>query len=496
MLVNTGIHWDKKVDIVIVGFGGAGGVSAITAHDLNSEVLIVEKQSEKDHHTNTSMSGGGFIAVNDISKAITYMKGLYKISDELTWTSENILAIWAEYCFQNTKWLASLGLKTNLNTVGGEHRILDGFDAIEIFNPPDHGKDLHRILLKNVKSRGIEVFYQCPAEKLIVNNSGRVIGIRVNKNGECYYIKASKAVILTSGGFEFDEELKLNNLRIYPTYFTGSPSNTGDGIRMAQDVGASLWHMNCCSARLVAKFPEFLNGFNMDYGGSGDFRGKYSKEGWPNPFIIVNRNGKRFTNDGELKGHSLYYELAAYDTQRLEFPCAPCYFVFDVNRLNSVPLRLRREATGLRPYIWSDNNQVELKKGWIIQGDTISDLAANAGMDPDTLEKTITKYNSYCAQGQDPEFHRPVRHLKPVKDGPFFAVRLWPGGPNTQGGPRRNFKSQVMNGDNTPIPGLYSAGELGSIYGMIYPAAGGNIAECIAFGRIAGENAASETPVV
>jgi len=74
-------------------------------------------------------------------------------------------------------------------------------------------------------------------------------------------------------------------------------------------------------------------------------------------------------------------------------------------------------------------------------------------------------------------------------------VALWPGGPNTQGGPRRNSKAQVLRADGFPIPRLYSAGELGSIYGMLYPGSGGNLAECIAFGRIAGENASEFHPL-
>ena len=75
---------------------------------------------------------------------------------------------------------------------------------------------------------------------------------------------------------------------------------------------------------------------------------------------------------------------------------------------------------------------------------------------------------------------------------PAVAVELWPGGANTQGGPRRNARSQIMNVDGEAIPGLYGAGEMGSIYGMLYPGGGGNLAECIAMGRVAGENVAHE----
>ncbi len=81
--------------------------------------------------------------------------------------------------------------------------------------------------------------------------------------------------------------------------------------------------------------------------------------------------------------------------------------------------------------------------------------------------------------------------MTPSAGTPYYAVEVWPGGPNTQGGPRRNYKSQIMNVEGEPIPGLYGAGELGSVFGMLYTG-GGNIAECISFGRIAGEDAAEE----
>ena len=150
-------------------------------------------------------------------------------------------------------------------------------------------------------------------------------------------------------------------------------------------------------------------------------------------------------------------------------------------------------------YIWSADNQREIDRGWILKAGTVKELAAKILEDPDNnkvlqpsaLEATIRQYNEYCRQGEDLEFHRPKQYLEPLQDPPYYAIKLWPGGPNTQGGPRRNVSGQVMHVGGTPIPRLYSAGELGSVWGMLYNV-GGNIGECIAFGRIAGANAASE----
>jgi len=146
-----------------------------------------------------------------------------------------------------------------------------------------------------------------------------------------------------------------------------------------------------------------------------------------------------------------------------------------------------------RLYEWSKDNQEEIKKGWIVQGKDPEELAVKLKMNPVTLMKTIENYNQYCEQKEDTEFGRPPRHLIPLRKPPFFATKIWPGSANTQGGPRRNEKSQILNADGEPIPRLYGAGEFGSVYGMLYPSGGGNIAECVAFGRIAAENAVKET---
>ena len=150
-------------------------------------------------------------------------------------------------------------------------------------------------------------------------------------------------------------------------------------------------------------------------------------------------------------------------------------------------------------YIWSEDNQQEIDRGWIMKASTVEELAGkiladpdNSGlMSPSVLRETVKQYNGYCRKGEDLDFHKPQEWLQPLEDPPYYAVKLWPGGPNTQGGPKRSARGQVLRVDNTPLPRLYSAGELGSVWGMLYQG-GGNIAECIAFGRIAGANAAAE----
>ena len=134
----------------------------------------------------------------------------------------------------------------------------------------------------------------------------------------------------------------------------------------------------------------------------------------------------------------------------------------------------------------------ELQKGWIVRGETVAELASSISVPPAILENTVQLWNRYCEAGNDSDFGRNPLELVPLDRPPFYAIKLFPGGSNTLGGPRRSSKAQVVNPFSEPIPGLYAAGECGSIFGMLYPAGGGNLAECIAFGRIAAENAVRE----
>src|SRR5262249_15189816 len=133
-----------------------------------------------------------------------------------------------------------------------------------------------------------------------------------------------------------------------------------------------------------------------------------------------------------------------------------------------------------------------LAKGWIKTADGLADLAAVVGLDANRLVDTVNRWNRHVENKHDLEFGRTLM-MAPLVEPPFYAVELSPSMLNTQGGPRRNEKAQIIRPNGTPIPRLYSAGELGSIYSYLYQGTG-NIGECLAFGRVAGRNAAAEAP--
>ena len=482
--------------MVVVGYGMAGAVAAITAHDLGAEVLIVDKQPEENFCTTSSLSGGVFITSSDVKKTLNYMEGLNRISGDIYWTEPEINQVWAEYIADNKRWMEKLGGNVQPMATGAEHPEIPDWESIQIWRYSGSGLAMMKFLYSQVTQRRIEVRHNTPAKKLLTNLNGEVVGVRVEtEGGEQMDIGASRAVVLTCGGFEFNEWMKLNYLKVYPAYFRGSPANTGDGIRMALEVGADLWHMNCCSGRLVAKFPELPWSFGPDFGGKGWVHRLVKAETSKAPagYILVDRGGKRFTNE-DFKLHSVYYELGLFYSRGLKYPRIPSYWIFDQKRMESGPLvQVNSGAAGPHQlYKWSQDNSIELGKGWIVSARTLSELARKLEMEPSTLEKTVATYNRYCDQGQDPDFKRSPSGLVSLESPPFYAVKLWPGGSNTQGGPRRNSRSQILNVDGDPIPRLYGGGELGSIYGLLYPSGGGNLAECIAFGRIAAENAVKE----
>jgi hypothetical protein len=234
---------------------------------------------------------------------------------------------------------------------------------------------------------------------------------------------------------------------------------------------------------MALKVPEFRTTFSM--------RALHFSKDMPGGMIVVGPDARRFTDEkhktshGKVKIHGRWTPLS--------LPC-PMFMVCDHTLFSSGPLYDKEPSHGwtqiIERYDWSADNRVELAKGWIKKADTIADLARILGLAPCPLADTLNRWNRHCAAASDPDFGR-TKMLTPIETAPFYAVELAPSMLNTQGGPRRNEKGQIVRPDGTPIPRLYSAGELGSIYSYLYQGTG-NIGECLAFGRIAARHAVAE----
>ncbi len=493
-------HWDQIADVVVVGNGGAGGVAAIGAHDLGAEVLVIERQQESTHCSSTKMSGGTLLLPRDERVAINHLRALFRVPAEVSWVDDDIINAYVKSCQNVKSWVEQHGGSLRELPYVGDHTEIPGYESLQRYRFNGMGFGIQRFIKTNETAEKIDIMYGTRAKRLVTDYHGRVIGLEAETdNGtvaKTIRIGASKGVVLACGGFEYNDVMKLTYLPVHPTYFTGHNSATGDGIKMAMGVGSDLWHMNCLSARLVLKMPDFPIAFSVDLdttrlrGVPGiDETGPNKRTG----YIIVDRLGNRFTNE-DFKIHSVYYELTSFDTHRMVYPRVPCYWIFDRQRMEfDTLISLRGGAAGpSHLYEWNRDNSKGLEKGEIISGNSFRELARKLDMPPDNLENNANTYNRYCTEGKDPDFGRSRENLIPLDAPPYYAMRLWPGGPNTQGGPRRNARCQIMNVDGDPIPGLYGAGEMGSIFGMFYPGGGSNLAECFAMGQLAGANVTDE----
>jgi len=467
--------WDDETEVLVIGFGGAGAVAALTAQDSGAKVLVVEKMERGGGNTNVSL--GGFLCPKDVGGALQYLESL--CSRGFRTVDSEMIRVYAEECYRNKEWVEGLGAKTHVYGGAGfpqlpgaesiEKRMVTGKNTVE-------ENSFWSFLRSRVESREIPVWNSSPAKELIPDGNGAVIiGAVIQKEGNLRKVKARRAVILTCGGFEYDDGLKADYLKGYPYYSLAPPGNTGDGVRMAQRVGADLWHMPGVSCPLGFKAPEFEAAFYI--------------RPPSNRFIFVDQQGKRFCSEVEI--HAYNHLVDWFDTHTLTFPRIPCFLIFDEQARTAGPMGLTSMGYNRGRYSWSKDNAVEITRGWITPDDTPGGLARKIGLDAGFLQKTITEYKRQCESGEDILYHRPKDKLSPLGPGPYYAMKLWPCLLNTQGGPRRNVKAQVLYPDGRPIPRLYSAGELGSLFGLLYQGAG-NLGECLAFGRIAGREAAKE----
>lgn len=490
--------WDKETDVLVIGFGGAGASAAISAKDAGSDVLIVEKMPAAGG--NTAVSAGGFMIPDDLNEAYKYLKASYSYSHAEM--DDELLKTFVQGTGELRDWLSSLGDNVGMFVYGyAGFKNLEGADTIKRYRvrgpkggPRKGSGDCLFDLLKGaVDKRGIPVLLNCPVVE-IIRNGDEVVGVGAVQNGQKINIKAKKAVVLAAGGYEFDPESLQNFTMGYGIGAIGNPGNTGDGLRLAQSMGAKLWHMNAYSAFLGVRYPGFKTSVSISPKGPG--------------YIWVDQDGKRFSSE-KIDGHCQMYVAAHLDAVRHCYPRIPCYMIFDQTTVDKGPMgsslgsgyAINREG-----HRWSKDLAKEVELGVVKKADNLTDLAKQIGLPEGQLEKTVDKWNKDMAAGADSEFGRPIRAKgkgsyafdgpeisAPIQTGPFYAVELYPTLVNTQGGPRKNTKAQMLNAFGNPIPRFYVAGELGSMWGPIYQGACNN-AEAMVFGRIAGKNAASEKP--
>lgn len=497
-MTGKNFDWALEADVVVVGGGGAGLVAAINAHDQGATVLILEKMPNVGGIT--ILAGGGIKAASDVGKAIQYLTESQggRVGDKLVAAFAEGLVALPDYVRELARVNgAEISIRNESHAGVYPFPGADSFYSISIsaipgFNGYDwaytgknlNGQRFFKILLDNVERREIPVHTNAPVSSLITDGHGEIIGVWADFSGERRAVKARKAVILASGGFEFNEKLKREYFEATPVYAMGNPGNTGDGILMAQKVGAALWHMWHYHGSYGFKFDDYDTAFRIAPGGARN-------PDRPISWIIVDKQGKRFMN--EL--HPAVQDTAArplgyYDPDIPGFPRIPAYLIFDeagrkLGRIAS-PLTVHPEHR----YVWSEDNLAEVERGWIRRFATVEDLAAAQGWDPLVVSATLARWNEIATSGSDPDFRRPAGTIVPIATPPYYVVPVWPLLTNTQGGPEHDEQQRVLDPYGIPIPRLYAVGELGSFFGHLY-LLGGNLSEVVISGRVAGAAAAA-----
>lgn len=439
-------------DVVIVGAGGAGLTAAVRATQEGAKVLVLEKMSFVGG--NSLKASGGmncadtkFQAAADITDSGVpefiedTMNGGHGINDL------SLVTTMAENSAEAVEWLESIGapLPKVAATGGTTHKYL---------HSPEDGSPVGAYLIaklsEEAEKQGIEIMLNTKATEIIMAD-GAAAGVKA-EDAEHEYTVNAKAVILATGGFgsNFDMMCAFNP-SLANAVTTNHPGATGDGILMAEAVGAATVDMDQIQLHpTVYQATSMLVSEKMRSLGA----------------ILVNQEGKRFTNDLATRD--------AVSAAELEQTGGYAYIVFDQNLV--------------------DNNKSAkeyIEKGMAVSGNTYEELAQAMGVDEAAFVETMNTWNAAVAAGEDAEFGRNNGMDADLSTAPFYAIQIAPGIHHTMGGIKINTKTEVIDTDGNAIPGLFAAGETtGGVHGG--NRIGGNaVCDFVVFGRIAGANAAA-----
>lgn len=327
---------------------------------------------------------------------------------------------------------------------------------------------------------GVPVWLNTPMREL-VQEDGAVTGVVVEHEGQTLRIRARKGVVLAAGGFDKNQQMRDAHAPLYRNalHSGGVTSNTGDAIRAGQSVGAGTMNLHSTWAAPVFYVP-------------GEDRGRLCTIERALPgCIMVNQKGQRYLNEA-ASYHVVGQQMARREAEFGD--ASPSWMIFDHRYRHQFPM-------GPLLPLMPDWMQARGVRAILKKGRTIAALARAMGVDPAALEMSVARFNQAAAKGEDPDFHRgqaaydkmygDYRHqpnpcLRPLNEGPFYALPIYPGDIGTNGGLTTNARAQVTDEAGQPIAGLYAVGNnAASSMGESYPGAGVTIGPAMTFGYIA-----------
>ncbi len=525
-------EWDHEIDVVVLGSGGAGLTTALTAAANGASVEVFEKAATVGGTTAVS---GGIVWIPahrrspdeelTVADAMNYLRAqsLGFMDDDLVETFVNTGPDMLDFVEAHSDLRFEIAegfpdykpeLPGGRPTGGRSHnakpfdlsRLGEWRDRLTSF-PADFsnvgidaetrerihaslddesgdycvaGTALIAGLLKGLLDVGVTPRTDARAEELIADDRG-ITGVRILHDGKHVDVRARCGVVLATGGFEWDSKLVEAYLRGPMRGAVSPPNNTGDGLRMAMAHGADLANMGEAWWVPIVKLP------GDTFAGHPRSRSVRLERTRPGS-IIVNRAGKRFVNEaGEY--NSMAGPFHFLDPKH-GYANDPAWIVFDAHHLK------RYGFLGVAPG--------DEAPDWFSPSADLAELGLKTGIDPDGLARTLAAWNDNVGAECDPDFGRGSsaydgywgddkaetvagKTLGPIDAPPYFAVPVAIGAMGTKGGPRTDRDGRVFHVSGTVIPGLYAAGNaMAGATGKAYGGAGGTLGPAMVFGYRAG----------
>lgn len=464
-------QWDREADVVIVGAGGTGIVAAIEALEADATVIVLEKAG--DVGGTTALSGG---IIQGSSSEFQMEQGIegdtaddhyeYYIQAGEGIADPDLVRLMADNSGPNITWLRDHGVAyEQLSTVSP----IPGVDPALMAAPrlhytqaspgdPRRGAAHVATLYAVAQEGGAEFLLNTAATGLVRDPEQGVIGVRADENGTEVFIKANRAVILATSSYDHNEEMARafspqQLWAIQTGLVATAPTCTGDGIKMAMEVGADLAGMG--------------GTIGVPQPGIGEASA---------PGIWVNKHGQRFVNE---HAHYAYKSRAVFQQEG-----HLAWAIFDDKAREQVTAALG----------WSTDLEDEVASGAVARGNTLRALANELGINPAQLQTTVEQWNRDVDNGEDNLFGKDVG-LQAIDEGPYYGVQILEWNLGSCGGVKINTDAQVIDVLGEVIPRLYAGGMVaGGVIGPYYPGSGTAVCATVCFGRIAGGNAAAEEP--
>jgi 3-oxo-5alpha-steroid 4-dehydrogenase len=472
--VDTVTEWSDEVDVVVVGFGMAGGSAALEAARSGARVLLLERAAV--YGGTSAMAGGHFYLGGGtaVQKACGIEDSAEEMAKYLAAVSKepelDKIEAYAHDSVEHFDWLEALGFEFERSYFPGKAVIQPGTEGVMftgnekvwpfsgMAEPAPRGHKVPvpgdtggaQLVLDRLNDRlveaGVEIRYETGASALVTDDSGAVAGLAWRRFKETGFIKA-KAVVIAAGGFVGNADMVAKYApslgeKLFPL---ASTYDDGLGLRLGASVGGSLKFMD--EPFQTAPF----------YPPSGLVKG-----------LIVNKLGERFVAEDSYHSRTSAFVL--------EQPDSAAYLIVD-------SAHIEHPSFPLCPFI----------DGW----ETVEEMAAGLGLDADKLQTTLDRYNEHAARGEDPDFHKSPDWLAPQDQGPWGAYDLTLGKAMyagfTMGGLSTTIDGEVRREDDSVIPGLYAAGACAANLAQDAKgyASGLQLGDGSYFGRRAGRHAAT-----